>query len=146
MFQPAPTFVVNQPITLWRLMRQIGLFRMHISTCPFPTFPHIVFSMLSTLDHFCFGLSKVKEASSGPCCAMVLCRLEAVTVLKQLMGDPSVHMARATRPGSLRARFGRDGQRNALHGSESLKVPSGRERKWVIQWSWIIVFRVDNLY
>ena len=64
---------------------------------------------------------------------MVLCRLEAVTVLKQLMGDPSVHMARATRPGSLRARFGRDGQRNALHGSESLKVPSGRERKWVIE-------------
>ena len=62
---------------------------------------------------------------------MVLCRLEAVTVLKQLMGDPSVHMARATRPGSLRARFGRDGQRNALHGSESLKVPPGRERKWV---------------
>jgi len=64
----------------------------------------------------------VKEASSGPCCAMVLCRLEAVTVLKQLMGDPSVHVARATRPGSLRARFGRDGQRNALHGSESLKA------------------------
>ncbi|CAK9030418.1 Adenylate kinase isoenzyme 1 (AK 1) (ATP-AMP transphosphorylase 1) (ATP:AMP phosphotransferase) (Adenylate monophosphate kinase) (Myokinase) [Durusdinium trenchii] len=64
----------------------------------------------------------VKEACSGPCCAMVLYRLEAVTVLKQLMGDASVHVARATRPGSLRARFGRDGQRNALHGSDSLKA------------------------
>lgn len=38
------------------------------------------------------------------------------------MGDASVHVARATRPGSLRARFGRDGQRNALHGSDSLKA------------------------
>mmetsp|Transcript_8490 Transcript_8490/g.20114 ORF Transcript_8490/g.20114 Transcript_8490/m.20114 type:complete len:1467 (+) Transcript_8490:60-4460(+) len=63
----------------------------------------------------------VKEACSGPCCAMVLCRLEAVTVLKQLMGDASVQEARKTRPGSLRARFGRDGQRNAVHGSDSLK-------------------------
>jgi nucleoside diphosphate kinase len=53
---------------------------------------------------------------------MVLCRLEAVTVLQQLMGDPSVHLARQQRPGSLRARFGRDGQRNALHGSATLKV------------------------
>lgn len=64
----------------------------------------------------------VKEAASGPCCAMVLCRLEAVTVLQQLMGDPSVHLARQQRPGSLRARFGRDGQRNALHGSATLKA------------------------
>ena len=52
---------------------------------------------------------------------MVLCRLEAVTVLKQLMGNASVKEARKSRPGSLRARFGRDGQRNAVHGSESLK-------------------------
>lgn len=64
----------------------------------------------------------VKEAASGPCCAMVLCRLEAVTVLQQLLGDPSVHLARQQRPGSLRARFGRDGQRNALHGSSTLKA------------------------
>ena len=63
----------------------------------------------------------IKEACSGPCCAMVLCRLEAVTVLKQLMGNASVKDARKSRPGSLRARFGRDGQRNAVHGSESLK-------------------------
>lgn len=118
-------------------MRRIGLVQIHISTSPFLQFPDIVFSMLSVLEHS--FLTKVKEASSGPCCAMVLCRLEAVTVLKQLMGDPSVHVARATRPGSLRARFGRDGQRNALHGSESLKVPPGRERKLTIS------FRFGNL-
>lgn len=63
----------------------------------------------------------VKESCSGPCCAMVLCRVEAVTVLKQLMGNASVKEAKKSRPGSLRARFGRDGQRNAVHGSESLK-------------------------
>jgi len=64
----------------------------------------------------------VKEASSGPCCAMVLCRLEAVSVWKQLMGDESVKEARKQSPGSLRARFGRDGQRNAVHGSDSVKA------------------------
>eukprot|EP00440_Ansanella_granifera_P026489 gb/GFBE01028772.1/.p1 GENE.gb/GFBE01028772.1/~~gb/GFBE01028772.1/.p1 ORF type:complete len:586 (+),score=181.62 gb/GFBE01028772.1/:1-1758(+) len=63
----------------------------------------------------------VKEACSGPCCAMVLCRVEAVAVWNQLMGDASVKDARKTRPGSIRARFGRDGQRNAVHGSESVK-------------------------
>lgn len=36
----------------------------------------------------------VKEASSGPCCALVLCRVEAVMVLQQLMGHESVKEAR----------------------------------------------------
>eukprot|EP00931_Biecheleriopsis_adriatica_P024991 TRINITY_DN1544_c0_g1_i1.p1 TRINITY_DN1544_c0_g1~~TRINITY_DN1544_c0_g1_i1.p1 ORF type:complete len:1441 (-),score=400.02 TRINITY_DN1544_c0_g1_i1:104-4426(-) len=64
----------------------------------------------------------VKEAISGPCCAMVLCRLEAIAVWNQLMGDASVKVARKTSPGSIRARFGRDGQRNAVHGSENQKA------------------------
>jgi len=64
----------------------------------------------------------VKEATAGPCCAMVLCRLEAVSVWKQLMGEESVKEARKNSPGSIRARFGRDGQRNAVHGSDSLKA------------------------
>eukprot|EP00931_Biecheleriopsis_adriatica_P003691 TRINITY_DN105467_c0_g1_i1.p1 TRINITY_DN105467_c0_g1~~TRINITY_DN105467_c0_g1_i1.p1 ORF type:complete len:1485 (-),score=426.76 TRINITY_DN105467_c0_g1_i1:23-4477(-) len=70
--------------------------------------------------------SIVKEASSGPCCAMVLCRLEAIAVWNQLMGCASVKEARRLQPGSLRARFGRDGQRNAVHGSESARA-AGRE-------------------
>lgn len=61
----------------------------------------------------------VKEASSGPCTVMVLCRLEAVAVFKQLMGPEHSKEARQQRPRSLRALFGRDGQRNAVFGSES---------------------------
>lgn len=68
----------------------------------------------------------VEEAISGPCAIMALCRLEAVSVLKQLMGPEVVHDARRLCPGSLRAKFGRDGQRNAVHGSESLRG-AGRE-------------------
>lgn len=66
-----------------------------------------------------FFSSLVRHASSGPCHLLVLCRLEAVAVWQQLMGPESVKDARAFRPRSLRARFGRDGQRNAVHGSSS---------------------------
>lgn len=63
----------------------------------------------------------VKHACSGTCCLLVLCRLEAVSVWQQVIGPEVVKEARNTRPNSLRARFGRDGQRNAVHGSDSLK-------------------------
>lgn len=65
--------------------------------------------------------SIVREATSGPCCLMVLCRLEAVAVWQQLIGPESVKEARRIRPRSLRARLGRDGQRNAVHGSDGVK-------------------------
>jgi len=64
----------------------------------------------------------VKEAISGPCVVAVLCRLEAVKVLQQCMGPASVKDARNLRPRSMRARYGRDGQRNAIHGSETAKA------------------------
>lgn len=64
----------------------------------------------------------VKEAASGPCVVMVLCRLEAVQTLQQLMGPASVKDAKRLRPMSLRARYGRDGQRNSVHGSDSIKA------------------------
>jgi len=63
----------------------------------------------------------VKEACSGPCCVMVLCRLEAVTVWQQMMGPEVAKEARELRPHSVRARWGHDGQRNAVHGSDSAK-------------------------
>jgi adenylate kinase family enzyme/nucleoside diphosphate kinase len=63
----------------------------------------------------------VKHACSGPCCILVLCRLEAVAVWQQMIGPEIVKDARRARPNSLRARFGRDGQRNAVHGSDSAK-------------------------
>mmetsp|Transcript_66682 Transcript_66682/g.171704 ORF Transcript_66682/g.171704 Transcript_66682/m.171704 type:complete len:1489 (-) Transcript_66682:73-4539(-) len=63
----------------------------------------------------------VKEAIAGSCCVMVLCRLEAVSVWQQLMGPASVKDAKLHRPTSIRAKFGGDGQRNAVHGSETAK-------------------------
>jgi adenylate kinase family enzyme/nucleoside diphosphate kinase len=63
----------------------------------------------------------VKHACSGPCCILVLCRLEAISVWQQLIGPEVVKDAKQSRPTSLRAQFGRDGQRNAVHGSDSLK-------------------------
>jgi len=64
----------------------------------------------------------VREAVAGPCCVLVLCRLEAVTVWQQMMGPESVKDAQSQRPNSLRARWGSDGQRNAVHGSASAKA------------------------
>mmetsp|Transcript_102777 Transcript_102777/g.219818 ORF Transcript_102777/g.219818 Transcript_102777/m.219818 type:complete len:1208 (+) Transcript_102777:28-3651(+) len=72
--------------------------------------------------------SMVKEACVGPCCVMALCRLEAVEVLQQLMGPESVKDAKRLRSGSIRARFGRDGQRNAVHGSKSAKTAAREVR------------------
>jgi nucleoside-diphosphate kinase len=63
----------------------------------------------------------VQEATSGKCALLVLCRLEAVTVLQQLMGPAVVKDAKAFRPRTVRARYGRDGQKNAVHGSETAK-------------------------
>jgi len=68
-----------------------------------------------------FFAALVKEACAGPCCVMVLCRLEAVTVWQQMMGPEAVKDAKQYRPHSIRARWGRDGQHNAVHGSESAK-------------------------
>eukprot|EP00928_Gymnodinium_smaydae_P064857 TRINITY_DN480_c1_g1_i2.p1 TRINITY_DN480_c1_g1~~TRINITY_DN480_c1_g1_i2.p1 ORF type:complete len:1698 (+),score=471.60 TRINITY_DN480_c1_g1_i2:89-5182(+) len=67
-----------------------------------------------------FYASLTKEASSGPCVVAVLCRVDAVSVLQQLMGPANVADAKQERPRSLRARFGKDGLRNAVHGSSSV--------------------------
>jgi adenylate kinase family enzyme/nucleoside diphosphate kinase len=72
-------------------------------------------------DQPSFGAT-IREACSGPCCIMVLCRLQAVSVLKQLMGPPRVDEAVAKRPRSIRAMYGTDGQRNAVHGSATAKA------------------------
>jgi len=63
----------------------------------------------------------VQEAIAGKCCCLVLCRLEAVAVLQQLIGPESVKDARMLRARSIRARYGVEGQRNAVHGSVDVK-------------------------
>lgn len=70
----------------------------------------------------------VQEAISGKCCCLVLCRLEAVAVLQQLMGPEVVKDARALRPRSMRARYGVEAQRNAVHGSQDPKAASREVR------------------
>ena len=61
-------------------------------------------------------------------------------------GDPSVHMARATRPGSLRARFAA-ATGNATRYMAASRWRCHREERgsgWLQ--SWIISFRVGNLH
>ncbi|GAB0195885.1 nucleoside diphosphate kinase 5 [Grus japonensis] len=55
--------------------------------------------------------------SSGPLVAMVLARHCAVSYWKELLGPSNSVRARRTHPHSLRAIYGTDDLRNALHGS-----------------------------
>mmetsp|Transcript_20712 Transcript_20712/g.47559 ORF Transcript_20712/g.47559 Transcript_20712/m.47559 type:complete len:778 (+) Transcript_20712:117-2450(+) len=78
-------------------------------------------------EHFCSLCAEAykdqqgKLAVPGLCHILVVCRLEAVDALKQLVGPSSVEEAKA-HPKSLRAKFGPD----AVHCSASHKV-AGRE-------------------
>ncbi|XP_053935985.1 nucleoside diphosphate kinase homolog 5 isoform X2 [Cuculus canorus] len=58
--------------------------------------------------------------SSGPLVAMVLARHRAVSYWKELLGPSDSIRARRTHPHSLRAIYGTDDLRNALHGSHSI--------------------------
>lgn len=66
--------------------------------------------------------SMVKYMTSGPVVVMVLCRLEAVACLNQVLGPENGKDARKLFPKSIRAQFGKDGIRNAVHGSATLKA------------------------
>ncbi|NXW62065.1 NDK5 kinase, partial [Eurystomus gularis] len=58
--------------------------------------------------------------SSGPLVAMVLARYGAVSYWKELLGPSDSLKAKRTHPHSLRAIYGTDDLRNALHGSLSI--------------------------
>ncbi|XP_047412613.1 nucleoside diphosphate kinase homolog 5 [Sciurus carolinensis] len=55
--------------------------------------------------------------SSGPLVAMILARHNAITYWKELLGPSNTLVAKETHPDSLRAIYGTDDLRNALHGS-----------------------------
>ncbi|XP_032281189.1 nucleoside diphosphate kinase homolog 5 isoform X3 [Halichoerus grypus] len=55
--------------------------------------------------------------SSGPLVAMILARHKAISYWKELLGPSNTLVAKETHPDSLRAIYGTDDLRNALHGS-----------------------------
>ncbi|XP_053575837.1 nucleoside diphosphate kinase homolog 5 [Bombina bombina] len=55
--------------------------------------------------------------SSGPIIAMTLARYKAISYWKELMGPSNSLKAKETHPDSLRAIYGTDDLRNAVHGS-----------------------------
>ncbi|XP_007662155.1 nucleoside diphosphate kinase homolog 5 isoform X2 [Ornithorhynchus anatinus] len=57
--------------------------------------------------------------SSGPLVAMILARDKAISYWKELMGPRDSFRAKETHPGSLRAIYGTDDLRNAVHGSDT---------------------------
>ncbi|KAI8844946.1 nucleoside diphosphate kinase [Chytridium lagenaria] len=58
--------------------------------------------------------------SSSPIYALVLEKEGAITAWRTLAGPTNSEKARETSPDSIRARFGTDGSKNAVHGSDSL--------------------------
>jgi len=73
-----------------------------------------------------FFPSLVAYISSGPVVAMILARENAISYWRQLLGPTNTLKARDQAPESLRANYGTDGTRNALHGSDS---HTGSERE-----------------
>lgn len=57
--------------------------------------------------------------SSGPCIAMILEGVDAINTWRALMGPTNTQKAQEISPKSLRALYGTDGTRNAVHGSDS---------------------------
>ena len=57
--------------------------------------------------------------SSGPLVALALRKRKAITAWRSLCGPTSTETAKEKAPKSLRAKFGTDNTKNAVHGSDS---------------------------
>jgi nucleoside diphosphate kinase len=66
-----------------------------------------------------FFPSLVAFMSSAPVIVMVLAREKAISFWRELIGPTNSIKAKATHPDSLRAIYGTDDQKNAVHGSDS---------------------------
>ncbi|KNC98195.1 uncharacterized protein SPPG_06597 [Spizellomyces punctatus DAOM BR117] len=73
-----------------------------------------------------FYESLVEWMSSAPVYAMVLEREDAIQAWRDLAGPTNAEKAREIAPNSIRALFGTDGSKNAVHGSDS---PSSAARE-----------------
>jgi len=66
-----------------------------------------------------FFPSLVAYMSHGPIIAMIIARDQGISYWRELIGPTNTIKARQTHPDCLRALYGTDDQRNALHGSDS---------------------------
>lgn len=77
-----------------------------------------------------FFPSLVAYMSSGPIIAMVLARENGIGYWRELAGPTNSFKARETHPDSIRALYGTDDQRNAVHGSDGI-TSSEREIRFM---------------
>ncbi|KAH7821507.1 nucleoside-diphosphate kinase [Monocercomonoides exilis] len=68
-----------------------------------------------------FYESLVEFMSSGPVLALALSQENAVSKWRALIGPTNSEVARSTAPNTIRAIYGLNGQRNAVHGSASME-------------------------
>jgi len=66
-----------------------------------------------------FFPSLVAYMSSGPIIVLMIAKEKAISYWRELIGPTNTIKARQTHPECLRAVYGTDDQRNALHGSDS---------------------------
>lgn len=59
--------------------------------------------------------SMVEELTCGPCIAMEICAPDAASKFREMVGPPDPEIARHLRPRTLRAKFGVDKIKNAVH-------------------------------
>merc|ERR1711937_187489 len=67
-----------------------------------------------------FFTNLVSYMSSGPVVALVLAKKNAIADWRRVMGPTNPIEARESFPDTLRALFGKDNTRNAVHGSDSV--------------------------
>ncbi|CAH2220402.1 nucleoside diphosphate kinase 7 isoform X2 [Pelobates cultripes] len=67
-----------------------------------------------------FFTDLINFMTSGPIIALEVIGDDAVSSWRKLLGPTNSCVARSESPGSIRARFGTDGTRNAAHGSDSI--------------------------
>ncbi|XP_071829226.1 nucleoside diphosphate kinase homolog 5-like [Apostichopus japonicus] len=77
-----------------------------------------------------FFPSLVAYMSSGPIIVMVLAKENAIPYWRELCGPTNSMKARETHPDSIRALYGVDDQRNAVHGSDGI-VNAEREIRFM---------------
>jgi nucleoside-diphosphate kinase len=65
------------------------------------------------------GQDVIQYVSSDMVVGMELVRENAIGVLQQVMGPNNIAQAKSQYPNTIRASFGRDSVRNAIHGSDT---------------------------